>query len=290
MLAAAFSLVVAQPSVAHANEPVVNRSVAVWQLDALGIDGEIALRLESLFRTEIERMTGRPVPSRREIGRILDRRLAQCSGATDCLVAIGAKLGVELIISGNVAALADSYVVNLKAIDVAAGTELRKIQSDPLRGTPDELIEAVRVAAYRLLAPERLRGQVAVLTDLVGARVYLDGELVGTTPLAGPIDGATLGAHKLRVAAPGYTAFEEPVEVRFQKTSRVLVRLALADPGAGVPLGPGADPAPSRRRWYESTWVAVAAGITAAVLGGYVGYRLARDPVTDCAASPEACR
>jgi hypothetical protein len=286
---AALAAIVALPTAAGADAPVVNRSVAVWQLDALGIDDEIALRLESLFRTEIERMTARPVPSRREVARVIDRQLARCSGATECLAAIGAKLEVELVISGNVAALADSYVVNLKAVDVTSRAELRKIQSDPLRGTPDELIEAVRVAAYRLLAPEQLKGEIAVLTDLVGANVYLDGAPVGTTPLASPIRGAALGRHTLRVAAKGYTAFEETVEVRFQKTSRVLVRLALVAAATGAPLGPVHAPRPSRPRWHESTWFVVAAAVTAAVLGGYVGHHLAGAPVTDCSASPEAC-
>ena len=54
------------------------------------------------------------------------------------------------------AVLGDTYVLTIKAVDVAGARTLQKIQSDPLRGQPDELIEGVRVAAYRLLAPDQL--------------------------------------------------------------------------------------------------------------------------------------
>ena len=53
----------------------------------------------------------------------------------------------------------------------------------PLKGKSDELIEAVRVAAYRLLAPEQLLGSIVVLTDHPGSRIRIDGNIVGVSPL-----------------------------------------------------------------------------------------------------------
>ena len=102
-----------------------------------------------------------------------------------------------------------------------APSRSQRIQSDPLRGSPDELIEGVRVAAYRLLAPDQLHGSIQVQTDLVGAEVRLDGKLLGKTPLAnlGVIAKQPLGKHKLRVQAPGYDPFEDEVDVHFQKVS-----------------------------------------------------------------------
>ena len=271
----------------------VGQSLAIWRVDALGIDAEIVARLESLLRQELERMTGKAMPSRSEMDRALrkSRRLRACSGETKCLARIGKVLGVDLVISGQVAALGDSYVINLKVVDVASKKEIRRIASDPLRGSPDDLIETVRIAAYRLVAPEALLGSVAVLTDLLGATVYLDGNKVGMTPLQEPLSGLGLGEHTLRVTAKDYSPFEEKVRVRFQKTTRVVVRFVLADPVRRSPVGPlgPVGPAEADKRWYNSTWFYVAAGVTAVVIGGYVGYRLARDPVTDCSADPMAC-
>lgn len=280
------------PSVASAEQPALTQTIAVWRIDALGIDDEIVARLESLFRTELERMAGHPMPSRREMSRALGKsRLARCNGSTRCLAQIGGKVGVALIVSGNVAQLGDSYVVNLKVIDVATKQEIRRVASDPLTGTPDELIEAVRVAAYRLVAPDQLHGSIAILTDLIGAKVELDGKQVGKTPLTSDISGLELGPHTLRVTADDYSPFEEQVIVRFQKTTRVVVRLVKAEPVRIVPIVPGNGERdlPPPKRWYNSTWFYVGVGVTAALVGGYVGYQLSKDDVIDCSASPMAC-
>lgn len=281
-------------SVARANEVALDRSIAVWRIDALGIDDEIVARLEALFRIELERLAGKPLPSRREVERAIGkrRRLLACTGEPGCLADIGKRVGVELIVSGNVAQLGDTYVVNLKLVEVATETELRRVASDPLRGNADDLIEGVRVAAYRLVAPDRLQGSIAVLTDLVGAEVAIDGVVVGATPLPAPIGGLALGDHKVRVTATNYTPFEETVQVRFQKTTRVVVRLVLAQvspiarPGSPGAAGPR-DDAP---RWYRSTWFYVGVGVAAVALGGYVGWQLGKDDVVDCGASPMACQ
>ena len=68
------------------------------------------------------------------------------------------------------------------------------------------VIESVRVAAYRLLAPDQLHGSIQIQTDLVGAEVQLDGKPLGKTPLPqlGVIARQPLGKHRLRVQAAGY--------------------------------------------------------------------------------------
>ncbi len=277
----------AAPPPASSSTP---RRIAVLGFDALGMDDEKVARLEALFRVELERLAGGPGPSRRDIARSLrGTRLAGCAGETACLAAIGKRLGVALVVSGNVAALGDSYVVNIKVVNAASAAELRRIASDPLRGNPDELIDSVRVAAYRLLAPERLLGAVSVLADISGAQVLLDGRAVGRTPLARPIESLRLGPHRLEVRAPGYSTFAETVQVRFQKSTRVLVRLVV-DPNASLVRRVPRTPRPAPRRWYQSPWFLIGAGVAAVVVGGVVGYSLAGDDVLDCSAMPEACR
>jgi hypothetical protein len=282
----------AQPPPRQVPGPPSARRIAVLGLDALGMDDERVARLETLFRMELERLAGGPTPSRRDIARALrGSPLRTCAGDNPCLAAIGKKLGVDLVVSGNVAELGDSYVVNIKVVSAASATELRRIASDPLRGNPDELIDSVRVAAYRLLAPERLRGAISILADIDGAEVRLGGRVVGKTPLARPIRALPLGVHRLEVRAPGYSAFAEDVQVRFQKTTRVVVRL-IADPAVALQLRASrrAGPRAAPRRWYQSTWFLVGAGAAAILVGGAAGYALSRDDVVDCDAMPGACR
>ena len=134
---------------AHADDAVSPPpSVALIGFDALGMDLERVQRLETLFLKELERLTQSPVPSRRAISK-LKQRLQRCDGGNACLAAIGRALHVDFVVAGNVAELGDAFVLNVKAVASASGEELRRLESEPLRGQPDELIEAIRVAAYR---------------------------------------------------------------------------------------------------------------------------------------------
>jgi hypothetical protein len=291
LAALAARLAFAQPAAAAPPPATIGRSIAVLGFDALGMDAEQVARLEALFRMELERLAGAPSPSPREIARSLrGTALARCGGENTCLAAIGKRLSVQVVVTGNVAQLGDSHVINIKAVDAVSGKEVRRIRSDPLRGTPDELIDAVRVAAYRLLAPERLLGSVTVLADIAGAEVRLDGRPVGKTPLPRPIARIPLGVHRLEVVADGYSPFADDVEVRFQKTTRVLVTLAAEAVRPRLDLARRRQAEPAPRRWYNSTWFLVGAGVAAVVIGASVGYALSREDVVDCSSSPESCR
>jgi hypothetical protein len=123
---------------------------------------------------------------------------------------------------------------------------------------------------------------VQVLSDAVGASVWLDEKQIGKTPLAGPIAKQTLGKHSLRVEAKGYLPYTEEVDIRFQKSTRVLVRLA-----AEEPLGGGTGPATvevreGKRPWYTSRWMYVGAGVAAVALGAVIGWQLGKDEVISC--------
>jgi hypothetical protein len=273
--------------IAHAQpdpgpEQAISQKIAVWRFDALGIEAELVNRLETLFKLELERLTKQPLPNRRDFDRVTTTAERECTGEEKCLAAIGKKLGVEVVVTGTVGSLGDAYILNIKAIDVATARTLQRIQTDPLRGGPDDLIDGVRVAAYRLLAPTQLHGALQIQSDLVGAAVELDGKPVGKTPLAnlGVISKQTLGPHKLKVSAPGYAPFEETVDVRFQKVSQVVVRLIASE----VVIGNGKTTPVERRRFYSKTWFIVGAAIGAVVLGGLIGSQLGkvecRDGVT----------
>jgi TolB-like protein len=267
-------------------------SVAMVGLDALGMDEERVTRLETLFLKELELLTKKRVPDRRAVGR-LKRRLQNCDGSNKCLAAIGKALNVDFVVAGSVGSLGDSFVLNIKAISSDSGEELRRIESDPLRGQPDELIDAIRVAAYRLLAPKKLVGSIFILADRAGATVELDAKVIGKTPIEKPIDGLSLGEHTLKVSAGEFGEFSDTVQVRFQKSTRVVVNLVdlrvqgEPDPSAGDPslLKPRDAP----KRWYQKTWFLVGAGVSAAIVGGVIGYSLSSVAVIQCMPGEAKC-
>jgi hypothetical protein len=268
------ALVLCLPLAAGAGEPPeagpeesLDTKIAVWRFDALGIDPEIVQRLETLFRMELDRLDRQPMPSPRAIERATTEKERECTGEEKCLALIGKRLGVDLVVTGTVGSLGDNYVLTIKAVEVATAKS-QKIQSDPLRGSPDDLIEGVRVAAYKLLAPAQLHGAVQIQSDLVGAEVTLDGTTVGKTPLAnqGVIRKLTLGKHKLRVQAPRYEPIEQDVEVHFQKVSPVVVHLLPSEV-----TGTGATFRRERQPIYSRTWFIVAAGVAAVAIGAAIG-------------------
>ena len=272
------ALVVGAPAGARADSPVpesgpeeaLTLKIAVWRFDALGIDSELVARLETLFRMELDRLDKLPLPSRREIERVLSAEQRECTGEEKCLAAIGKKLGVDIVVTGTVGAMGDNYILNIKAVDTATAKQVQRIQSDPLRGSPDDLIEGVRVAAYKLLAPNQIHGSIQVQSDLVGAEVQLDGRPIGKTPLPqlGLIAKQALGKHKLHVQAKGYAPFEDDVDVHFQKVSQVVVRLLPSN----VVIGTGKIERIERKPFYTRTWFIIGVGVAAIAIGAGIGY------------------
>ncbi len=263
-------------------EEALTQKIAVWRIDALGISPELVARLESLFRMELDRLATRALPTRLQIDKAIagERDLTGCGGEDRCLAAIGKKLGVDVMVTGTVAALGESYILNIKAVDVGRAAQIRRIATDPLRGSPDELIESIRVAAYRLLAPDQLHGSIHVLSDSVGAQVSIDGKVVGKTPLPGPIAKLPLGEHALRVDMANYYPFEEKMVVRFQKSTRVTVRLAPRE--ELIDTGPARTVKREPKPWYTSKWAYAGAGVTALIIGISIGRALATPTEVRC--------
>jgi hypothetical protein len=276
-------------AVAHAQpgpEELIDKKIAVWRFDALGIDNEIVQRLETLFRMELDRLDKVPQPSRRDIERTVTEAEQNCTGGEKCLQAIGKRLQVDFMVTGTVGSLGDNFVLYIKVVEVATAKS-QKIQSDPLRGQPDELIEGVRVAAYRLLAPQQLHGSLQIQTDLVGAEVTLDDKPIGKTPLAnnGVIAKLALGKHKLRVQAKGYDPFDSDVDVHFQKVSPVVVRLLQSGDASGT----GRTIVHERSPIYTKPWFIGAVAVGAIGLAVLIGSQAGKVPVCTFTNGVEMC-
>lgn len=254
---------------------------ALFRLDALGIDPQIVDQLQHILRNELQRVVGRELPSERAVADVIaaNPKLAACTAEPACLAPLARALHVTRVVAGNVGGLADSYVVNLKLVD-EAGRELRRVTAT-LSGTPDELIDEIRVAAFRLVAPERLVGNIAILSDVPGANVMLDGVDVGKTPLAGPLVNLPMGVHKLAVEREGFSTFAEDVPVRFEKTTQVVVHQSAMSAAARKVerRRRAAAETPIYARWWF--WAAMAGSAIATGVG--IGFGVPKQHAIDCA-------
>jgi hypothetical protein len=263
------------------------QKMAVWRIDPLGIDSAIVARLRGLLRVELARIASASMVSPLSVAKLASRpALRSCTGEVACLVRAGKQLKVDRIISGNVGGLGDSYVVNMKLVDVGRRREVRRVQ-ETISGTPGQLIEAVRLAAYRLIAPDRLKGSLALLANVAGADVRIDGKLRGTTPLELQRN-LPIGKHTIRVSKLGYVDVVQTVAVRFQKTAHVVVTMEVPQKGAdGGTMVPRKVYRPYP--WYTRWWFWTAVGIVAAGVGVGVGYALSANPSVNCGQNPGAC-
>ena len=254
---------------------------ALFRLDALGIDPQIVDQLQRILRNELTRVVGRELPSERAVADVIaaNPKLAGCTAEPACLAPLARALHVTRVVAGNVGGLADSYVVNLKLAD-DNGRELRRVTAT-LSGSPAELIDEIRVAAYRLVAPERLVGNIAILSDVPGATVMLDGIDVGKTPLAGPLASLPVGVHKLAVEREGFSSFSEDVPVRFEKTTQVVVHQSAMSAAArrAERRRRGAAETPVYARWWF--WAAMAGSAIATGVG--IGFGMPKQHAIDCA-------
>ena len=255
------------------------QKVAIWRIDPLGgLAPDVVASLESLLTQELGRLCTEIVPSAKTLAlQRRSRKFRSCQGADYCLGGLGRYLRAKYVVSGNLASLGQNYVVTLKLVDSRTKKSIRRI-SQPLSGQKEQLIEAVRVAAYRLLAPHRLLGSLQVVVNLAGAKIFLDGRAVGTSPLKSPLTNLKVRTHILKITHPTHLDFSKRVQVRFQKTT--IVRVNMVKPKTvPVPKGPTGTvirnrPVPFYGKWWFWTAVTVAGAVIGATVGFFVGRSL----------------
>ena len=109
------------------------------------------------------------------------------------------------------------------------------------------------------------RGSLKVHSSPSGARVSLDGKLLGRTPLRQAVDA---GDHQLTVQTEGHHAAVRNVSIK--PAAETAVTLDLVAVG-----GPAERPAPTRRRIW--TWVAGGAAVAALAAGVALGVSASSD-------------
>ncbi len=248
--------------------------VAIWRIDALGgVTPEIGTSLETLLTQELGLLASDVIPSSVVMAKQRrSRALRRCQGENRCLAGLARLLRADSIVAGSIASLGASYVVSLKLVN-RQGKTLRRF-SLPFTGQRERLIEAVRIAAYKLVAPHRVVGSLQVVVDHPGAHILVDGREVGVSPLRQALTNLKVGTHTVEVKHQAYLPFSRKVQIRFQKTTHV--RIHLVEPKKNyVHLQGGTvvrdHPIPFYSKWWFWTAVSVAAVAVGALSGWAIG-------------------
>jgi hypothetical protein len=121
----------------------------------------------------------------------------------------------------------------------------------------------------RITALERLVGRVIIATNVEGATVVVDGNAVGTSPLAEPLE-LNPGGHALVASKEGYRSYRGTVVVSPGSEQRVDAKLESLVQVKIVEVPRQDKNVPVYKRWWLWTIVGAVVGgsaITAGVLG-----------------------
>lgn len=192
--------------------------IAVLDLQARGVDAQLASSATTLVASEINKLEVFKVISREDIRNMLsfekDKQNLGCEADQACLAEIGGALGVEYIVAGSLAKIGDTFLLSLTLNDVKKATVEGRV-SENVSGKPDALIAAVGRNAKSLVA-NILKGREGFLVLTVaesGALVKIDGQIKGTTPMKGRLT-LSWGPHLLEVEKIGFIAYSEDITVQ----------------------------------------------------------------------------
>ncbi|MCK6551571.1 PEGA domain-containing protein [Myxococcota bacterium] len=137
-----------------------------------------------------------------------------CTGEADaaCMAEIGGALGVDFLVYGEVAKIADTYSLSLVLLDIRkaeAANRVNKKITDP-RQLLDETDSAAKLLVQPLL--EGKKGFLVLEIREGGAKVSVDGRTVGVTPLAGRLELA-MGAHEVAVEKEGFLTWARTIDI-----------------------------------------------------------------------------
>lgn len=194
---------------------------------------------------------------------------AQCEGDLSCIYKLGSLVGAPLMVTGDLSGLARGYVLFLRLTSPDRQEVLRTV-SVVHDGEAAKEAAVLKEAAYRLLAPEKFQGTVTFTIDVPGAQVYLNGQLLGKSPI--PARQVQAGTHALRVTHPSYHDSLRFIDVAFEESTTIKVSLTMypiiaeelhakdrprravesAAPGGQITLRP--------LPWYKQWWFVTVVG------------------------------
>lgn len=218
--------------------------------------------------------------TRREARLELDPGLAErASTCTDdaCLTGVGYDAQAAYLLVGNMERAGAGYRMTAILVDVLNGATIASaafdLPPDPA-GFAAAAASPLEPLANAVPTEGPTSGGLAVTVDQVGAAIFVDGQRVGTSPLA-PVRDVAPGPHTVRVQLGGFITVEQTVEVTPGAQAAVQATMVpLPPPPEPVPVAP----TPLYRRWW--LWTAVGAAAVAIGLGVGLGVGLSNDDPT----------
>ena len=190
--------------------------IAVMDLAGRGVDEAAAGALTTEVGNTLTQLRVFRVITREDIKRLLqlEQTRARCTGRVDaaCMAEIGGALGVDYLVYGEVAKFGRTYSLSLVMLDIGRARAVNRVNRK-ITDAANLLTETER-ATKRLVRPllRNKRGFLVLNVDESGAKITVDGRLVGVSPLVGRLPLA-MGSHEVIVEKEGFLPWAQTVDV-----------------------------------------------------------------------------
>ena len=238
-VALTLALSVMAPSAHAADDKKIK--IAVMNIEATGISEEHVPILSEVLTTELHALARFEVISGRDIAALLgyesQKMAIYACDETSCLAELGAAIGAEKLLSSQIGRVGDTYIVNLKLIDVK-GMRTERRAKETVEGKIDDVIVALRAAVKGLFVRSDTEMRAAGITSgFISQRAVATGFLL--VGLAGGGVGAGFGvsAKKHLTNAEDPTFIGAQHEVIAGKRSMLLANVGYGVGGAFLLTG-----------------------------------------------------
>lgn len=217
-------------------------TVAVLEFDTEGMGNVASSALASIVRTEIIKSKQYRVVDRNSVNEILTEQGFSQTGcvSSECAVEVGKLLGIQKMVTGTLSGLGSLYILDLQLIDVATG-EIEKIESVQHVGEIEDLIAPLRETTRTLVlgtTASTLETAFYITSTPAGAQVFIDGRLIGSTPIKESVE---VGTYSVLLKAPGYADWTQTVESREGETVLVQPQLLEVRSTQASEVGPSSS-------------------------------------------------
>ena len=207
-------------------------TIAVLDLEALGIDQSETSVLSNRLRSLLVNLNGYNVVERSRMEEILNEQGFQQSGCTsdECVIEVGKLLGVQKMLAGSFGKFGNVFTLELRIIDVQTAKIESSTNYDYRSEIENLLLEGVETALRNLLTippsdmiSQNKTGSLKIITNPPGASVLLDGTSYTATPVF--IKSILSGYHELYIDKAAYVSHKGKINVEADSVNQFVIDL-----------------------------------------------------------------
>ncbi len=211
------------------------KTVAVLPIQAIEIPEELRTSIEAAILTEIDEAGGLAALSPDDVRARADVlgdhgftrpfTAESCGGNIQCLATAGRYARAHYALDTRVSGVGGTVKIAMRLFDTQEQRERTRVAEVVSETDEKERARQLHRMSVQLLQPDTYVGSLRLECDEAGAEVYLNDELVGSTPLDERIQNLPAGPYIMRVSKEGFSDVYQFVDVAYRNVTTYKVSL-----------------------------------------------------------------